>query len=77
MKKIKSILSVVALLVLTNIANAVDLPTPPEVKSESYIVTDFETGKILIAKDEEKALSPASVTKLMTVYVVLKEIKKG
>lgn len=77
MKKIKSIFSVVALLVLTNIANAVDLPTPPEVKSESYIVTDFETGKILIAKDEEKALSPASVTKLMTVYVVLKEIKKG
>ena len=63
--------------VLTNIANAVDLPTPPEVKSESYIVTDFETGKILIAKDEEKAfISQASVTKLMTVYVVLKEIKK-
>jgi D-alanyl-D-alanine carboxypeptidase (penicillin-binding protein 5/6) len=57
-------------------AYAVITPKPPEVKSESYIVIDFATKKVLTSKNPDKALSPASVTKLMTAFVVLKEIEK-
>lgn len=50
------------------------MPNPPKISSESYMLVDFKTKKVLLAKNENKMLSPASVTKLMTVYVVLKEI---
>ncbi len=51
------------------------IPNPPSISSESYALLDFETGKILLEKESDKMLSPASVTKLMTTYVVLKEVK--
>lgn len=46
-------------------------------EAESAIIVDFNTGKILYAKNEDEALPPASMTKMMTEYIVLEKIAAG
>lgn len=46
-------------------------------KAESAIMVDFDTGKVLYAKNEDEALPPASMTKMMTEYIVLEKIAEG
>lgn len=48
-----------------------------DTKAESAIIVDVNTGKILYAKDENEALPPASMTKMMTEYIVLEKIEEG
>ena len=50
-------------------------PTEPECKSA--ILMDADSGKILYAKNENEALPPASVTKIMTLLLVMEEIDEG
>ena len=53
------------------------MPSPPTVVATSYILEDFNSNEVIVEKDSDKKLSPASLTKIMTAYVVFKEIKKG
>ena len=53
------------------------VPAPPVIKVSSYIVMDFNSGNILLEKNMEKKLPPASLTKIMTVYVVASELANG
>lgn len=53
------------------------MPSPPTVVATSYILEDFNSKKVIVEKNSDKKLSPASLTKIMTAYVVFKEIKKG
>lgn len=46
-------------------------------KAESAIIVDADTGIVLYAKNENEALPPASMTKMMTEYIVLEKIKNG
>ncbi len=46
-------------------------------KAESAIIVDFDTGRILYEKNADKALPPASMTKMMTEYIVLEKIAEG
>lgn len=57
-------------------ANAVVTPTPkaPDVAAKSYILQDYDSGKVVAAVNADKRLPPASITKLMTAYVVSKEL---
>jgi len=48
-----------------------------ETKAKTAILVDADSGKILYAKDENEALPPASMTKMMTEYLVLEQIDKG
>ncbi|MDY0404108.1 serine hydrolase [Virgibacillus sp. 179-BFC.A HS] len=48
-----------------------------DLKAESAILVDADSGKILLAKNADQALPPASMTKMMTEYLVLEAIKKG
>lgn len=47
------------------------------VNAKSAILVDAKTGKILFEKNADQALPPASMTKLMTEYLVLKALDKG
>jgi D-alanyl-D-alanine carboxypeptidase (penicillin-binding protein 5/6) len=58
-------------------ANTIFTPTAPTVAASSYILLDFNSGRILAEKDPDKRLAPASLTKIMTVYVVFREINAG
>ena len=52
------------------------IPTPPEVDARSYIVVDYHTDKILAAHDADARMEPASLTKLMTAYIVFQELRR-
>ncbi len=45
--------------------------------SPSVIVTDYATGAVLVAQDEETARYPASLTKLMTLYLLFEAVEEG
>ncbi|MGP4107789.1 D-alanyl-D-alanine carboxypeptidase family protein [Virgibacillus sp. L01] len=49
----------------------------PDVQAESAILVDAETGKILFSKNPDIALPPASMTKMMTEYLVWEAIENG
>lgn len=48
-----------------------------ETKARNAILVDYETGAYLFAKNHEEMIAPASMSKLMTVYVLLSKIKEG
>ncbi|MCD5325602.1 D-alanyl-D-alanine carboxypeptidase [Pontibacillus sp. HN14] len=48
-----------------------------DVQAKTAILVDAETGKILFEKDADVALPPASMTKMMTEYLVLEAINEG
>src|SRR5271166_6620215 len=53
------------------------IPTAPQVDARSYVLVDFRTDKILAAKDAVARLEPASLTKLMTAYIVFEQLAAG
>jgi D-alanyl-D-alanine carboxypeptidase (penicillin-binding protein 5/6) len=59
------------------VAPAVALPPPPELKAKSYVVIDHDSGRVLAALDPDSRQEPASLTKLMTAYVVFHALKEG
>jgi len=56
---------------------ALTIPTAPQVDARAYIVVDYRTDKILAAKDATARMEPASLTKLMTAYIVFQELAAG
>jgi D-alanyl-D-alanine carboxypeptidase (penicillin-binding protein 5/6) len=56
---------------------AAAIPTAPPVDARAYIVVDYRTDKILAAKDATARMEPASLTKLMTAYIVFQELAAG
>lgn len=52
-------------------------PSAPTLAASSYILQDYNTGKVLAENNADVKLAPASLTKILTVYVVFKEIKNG
>ena len=55
---------------------AILMPSPPTIVGSSYLLVDFNSHKVLASKDPDKRLAPASLTKIMTAYVVFSQIKK-
>lgn len=53
------------------------IPTAPSVDARAYIVVDYRTGKVLASREPEARLEPASLTKLMTAYIVFQELSEG
>lgn len=52
-------------------------PSAPTIAASSYILQDYNTGKVLAENNADVKLAPASLTKILAVYVVFKEIKNG
>src|SRR5262249_15599596 len=45
-------------------------PAPPPLNAKAFILIDIESGKIIAKKNSDERLPPASLTKMMTLYVV-------
>ena len=52
------------------------MPTPPEVAAKSYILLDLTTGQTLAEREADAPADPASLTKLMTAYVVFMALRE-
>ncbi len=55
------------------------MPTPaaPTLGANSYILMDFNSGDVLVESNPDMRVEPASITKVMTSYVVFTELKSG
>lgn len=51
------------------------MPLPPEVAAKAYLLIDITANQVLAAKDPDMAVEPASLTKLMTAYLVFDALK--
>jgi len=56
---------------------ATPIPKAPAIGAKSYLLQDFHSGQSIAEKDADTPLEPASITKLMTAYVVFTEIRNG
>ncbi|EHH2421028.1 serine hydrolase [Vibrio parahaemolyticus] len=80
-KFVKSILvSSVALsatLAQSAFASPVVVPDAPQIAAKGYVLMDYHSGKVLAEKEMNTKLSPASLTKMMTSYVIGQELARG
>ncbi|MDX1454908.1 MAG: D-alanyl-D-alanine carboxypeptidase family protein [Gammaproteobacteria bacterium] len=53
------------------------LPAPPQIAGDSHILVDHQTGKVLVERNADNQVEPASITKIMTAYVVFKQLEGG
>jgi D-alanyl-D-alanine carboxypeptidase (penicillin-binding protein 5/6) len=53
------------------------VPPPPQFDARSWVLMDYASGQILASKDPDARVEPASITKIMTDYVVSAEIGAG
>lgn len=58
-------------------APVIPTPMPPTLSSKAYLLMDYANGQVLAKKDEDKRVEPASLTKMMTMYVVDQALKAG
>lgn len=63
-----------ALMVMAGLAQAQPLQ-PPEVAARNYLLLDLNADQVLAERDADARVDPASLTKLMTAYVVFEAIK--
>lgn len=75
MRKTLGILLVLALLLAAIPTAAAE--EAPEIRGVSAIVLDYETGAVLYEKDADSPRVPASMTKIMTAYIIFEELEAG
>lgn len=71
MKRLLALLS----LALAAGASLAQAPQPPEVAARSWLLLDVNTHQVLGAKDADLPVEPASLTKLMSAYIVFQALK--
>lgn len=84
---LKRLFIVLASCLFTSVLFAVDIapqpapilpiPAPPTLGAKAYVLQDNGSGQILVSHNGDERLSPASLTKMMTVYVVDHELAAG
>lgn len=53
------------------------VPAPPIIGAKSYLVVDGNTGRELASLEPDKALAPASLTKLMSAYTIFRALREN
>ncbi len=66
-----------ALPFLAGTALAQQLPQAPEIAAKEFLLLDVNSNQILAQKDIDTPIEPASLTKLLSVYVVFDALKAG
>lgn len=76
--RIKAILTSGAIaLSLFSVTAAAIVPPAPSVNARSYILMDYATGQVIASSNEHELHGPASLTKVMTGYIIGKELERG
>jgi D-alanyl-D-alanine carboxypeptidase (penicillin-binding protein 5/6) len=80
MKRCRNALFFCLLAVVGRIAVAADVdrvPSPPQPNFKAYHLVDFSTDTVLASSNADAQLPPASLTKLMSAYVVFSALESG
>ena len=59
------------------LAAPIVVPDSPQIAAKGYVLMDYHSGKVLAEKEMNTKLSPASLTKMMTSYVIGQELARG
>src|SRR5690242_7397168 len=59
------------------LSDSLPVPPPPQIQGKAWVLMDFATGQVLAGDNEDLRVEPASITKVMTSYVVAAEMKAG
>lgn len=59
------------------VAQSVLIPSPPQIAGSSYVLMDPKSGRIIMEENSHERLPPASLTKMMTAYIVERELDEG
>jgi len=62
-------------LVLVPVLASAQLPAPPEIAARNYLLMDLTSGQVLASRDVDAQIRPASLTKLMTSYLVFEALR--
>lgn len=77
MKPMRRLLAGIApLLFASSLAHAAP-PAPPVLENKAYILVDFDSGRVLAESNAHQRLAPASMTKMMTSYIVEQALNSG
>ncbi len=71
------ILSIFVFITSAYAQTSMPVPAPPIIGAKSYLIVDAQTGHELASLDPDMALAPASLTKIMTTYVVFAALEQG
>ncbi|MCC5880872.1 MAG: D-alanyl-D-alanine carboxypeptidase [Idiomarina sp.] len=74
--KIMSLTCIAAATLFSATVNAV-VPSTPSVNAKSYILMDYTTGHVIAEGNADEAHGPASLTKMMTSYIIGRELLRG
>ncbi len=64
-----------ALAFAMSLAVSAQTPQPPEIAARAYVLMDLSSGQVLAEKDAQATVEPASLTKLMTAYLVFDALR--
>ena len=53
------------------------IPSPPQLAASGYLLMDADTGAVIVEHNADERLPPASLTKMMSSYIVSEEIEGG
>ncbi|PID44641.1 MAG: serine-type D-Ala-D-Ala carboxypeptidase [Proteobacteria bacterium] len=53
------------------------IPAPPQINAKSYVLMDASSGEVIVENNADARLPPASLTKMMTSYIVEYEAERG
>jgi D-alanyl-D-alanine carboxypeptidase (penicillin-binding protein 5/6) len=74
--KVLSLLFIALLYPIQTIATPILVAPPPPISAHAYLLIDFHSGKVLMEKNADERVDPASLTKLMTAYLVFQKISR-
>lgn len=74
---LKNKLYLTTLFVSGMLASTLQPASAIETSAKNVLVMDYETGQYLYAKDHQKMIPPASMSKLMTIYMIFEKLKDG
>ncbi|MGH8208941.1 MAG: D-alanyl-D-alanine carboxypeptidase family protein [Steroidobacteraceae bacterium] len=72
-----ALLSLLAFSALDPARAAAPIPKAPDISARAYMLSDYQSGRVLAQDHADDHMEPASLTKLMTSYVVFTALKEG
>jgi D-alanyl-D-alanine carboxypeptidase (penicillin-binding protein 5/6) len=73
----RSLVALSGLAAVATVLAATPIPTPPSVPARAYLLEDYQTSRVLASDHADDRMEPASLTKLMTAYIVFTELRSG
>jgi D-alanyl-D-alanine carboxypeptidase (penicillin-binding protein 5/6) len=71
------VLSLTTMLVGQAVAQSALIPSPPQIAGSSWVLKDPLSGRVIMEHNSHERVPPASLTKMMTAYIVERELDEG